>query len=458
MNVQALVEIAYLVSASLFIIGLHDLGSPITARRGNLRASTGMFIAIVVTLLNKSIIDYQIILLGLIIGSILGAIAAKKVKMTAMPQMVGLFNGFGGGASAIISVGEFWMSKEDFIPPYMLVTIVLGLFIGGITFSGSMIAFGKLQKIISLKPIKIPLHQYFSVSLFLSFLIGSGYLIMLRREPLIFLFLIGLSLVLGILFVIPIGGADMPVAIALLNSFSGIAASATGFVIMNNILIISGALVGASGIILTRIMSKAMNRSLKNILFGVFEDRGVSFKSEEKNVNSIGIEEAATMLVYARSLVIVPGYGMAAARAQHVVSEIAEQLEKRGVEVKFAIHPVAGRMPGHMNVLLAEAEVPYDKMYSMEEINPEFSRTDVVLVVGANDIVNPVARHDVNSPLYGMPILDVDKAHNIIVIKRSLNPGYAGIDNELFYKKNTMMLFGDAREVCTRLLNEIRQL
>jgi NAD(P) transhydrogenase subunit beta len=461
---STLTQLAYIVAASLFIIGLHDLNSPATARRGNIRASIGMLIAVIATLVQREIVDYRLILLGIVIGSLIGAVAAKKVKMTAMPQMVGLFNGFGGGASALVAIAEFWRLKgtPEMLPQDTLITILLGLLIGGVTFTGSMVAFSKLQRIISGSPITFPLHQPFNGLLLLSFLAGSTYLLTFSISPDIFIALVAVSLLLGVLFVIPIGGADMPVVISLLNSFSGLAASAAGFVLMNNILIIAGALVGASGLILTQIMCKAMNRSLANVLFGAFgvgeKEEGAIVAPSGKSVRTIDAEEAAMMLAYARSVIIVPGYGMAAARAQHAVRELADQLQSKGVEVKYAIHPVAGRMPGHMNVLLAEADVPYTQLYSMEEINPEFERTDVALVIGANDIVNPAARHNPGSPIYGMPILNVDKARNVIVIKRSLNPGFSGVDNELFYNENTMMLFGDAREAVNKLISEIKQL
>lgn len=459
------IEITYLVAASLFIVGLKQLGSPATARRGNLIAAIGMFLAVVATLLNQSVLNYQMILIGVVIGSLIGAIAAQKVEMTAMPQMVGLLNGLGGAASTLIAVGEYWrlMGTGETIPLDATITIILSVLIGNITLTGSFLAFAKLQGLVSGSPITYPLQQPINVLLLIGFLAGSAYLVTTVSDPTVFLVINGISLLLGVLFVLPIGGADMPVVISLLNSFSGLAASAAGFVLMNNMLIIAGALVGASGIILTQIMCKAMNRSIASVLFGAFGGTtkaagGASGTQQEKIVRSIGAEEGAMMLGYARSVVIVPGYGMAVAQAQHTVRELADQLEKMGVEVKYAIHPVAGRMPGHMNVLLAEANVPYPQLHDMDDINPEFERTDVALVIGANDVVNPAARSDANSPIYGMPILEVDKAQHTIVIKRGMSAGFAGVENELFYKDKTMMLFGGAKDMVAQLVSEVKQL
>jgi NAD(P) transhydrogenase subunit beta len=459
------IEITYLVAASLFIVGLKQLGSPATARRGNLIAAIGMFLAVVATLLNQSVLNYQMILVGVVIGSLIGAIAAQKVEMTAMPQMVGLLNGLGGAASTLIAVGEYWrlMVTGETIPLDATITIILSVLIGNITLTGSFLAFAKLQGLVSGSPVTYPLQQPINVFLLIGFLAGSAYLVTTTADPTVFLVINGISLLLGVLFVLPIGGADMPVVISLLNSFSGLAASAAGFVLMNNMLIIAGALVGASGIILTQIMCKAMNRSIASVLFGAFGGAtkatgGASGTQQDRIVRSIGAEEGAMMLGYARSVVIVPGYGMAVAQAQHTVRELADQLEKMGVEVKYAIHPVAGRMPGHMNVLLAEANVPYPQLHDMDDINPEFERTDVALVIGANDVVNPAARSDANSPIYGMPILEVDKAQHTIVIKRGMSAGFAGVENELFYKDKTMMLFGGAKDVVAQLVSEVKQL
>lgn len=462
------IEITYLVAASLFIVGLKQLGSPATARQGNAVASIGMLLAIAATLLDQQVLNYEMVLLGIAIGSGIGVIAAAKVEMTAMPQMVGLLNGLGGAASALVAIGEFWrlLSLGEEIPTAAIITMILGVFIGGVTLTGSGMAFAKLQELVKGQPITFPLQQPVNLLLLLGFLAGSAYLFLEPQNLAVFLGLVAISLLLGVLFVLPIGGADMPVVIALLNSFSGLAASAAGFVVDNDMLIIAGALVGASGLILTQIMCKAMNRSLVNVLFGAFggltssgTGGGTTTKGAiDKTVRTVDPEEGAMMLGYARSVVIVPGYGMAVAQAQHAVRELADQLERLGVDVKYAIHPVAGRMPGHMNVLLAEANVPYPQLYDMEDINPEFERIDVALVIGANDVVNPAARHDTNSPIYGMPILEVDKAQHAIVIKRSLNTGFAGVDNELFYKDKTMMMFGSARDMIAKLVTEVKQL
>jgi len=459
------IQLAYLVAASLFILGLKNLGSPATARKGNILASVGMLTAVVATLLDQAVLNYSMIFLGLVVGSVIGAIAAYKVEMTAMPQMVGLLNGLGGAASALVAVGEFWrlLNTGEPLSIDAIVVVILGVLIGGITLTGSLVAFGKLQGLISGSPIIFPLQQPLNASLLIGFLIGSAYLFIDPENLTVFLSLVGVSLLLGVLAVIPIGGADMPVVISLLNSLSGIAASAAGFVVTNNILIIAGALVGASGLILTQIMCKGMNRTLTSVLFSAFGATssgggGAGAIAGDKAVRTVGADEGAMMLGYARSVVIIPGYGMAVAQAQHAIRELSDQLERLGVDVKYAIHPVAGRMPGHMNVLLAEANVPYPQLYDMDDINPEFDRTDVALVIGANDVVNPAARHDTGSPVYGMPILEVDKAQNTIVIKRSLNPGFAGIDNELFYKDKTMMMFGSARDMVTQLVSEVKQL
>jgi len=460
------IHLVYLAATSLFIVGLKKLGSPATARNGNIMAGIGMLLAVLVTLLDQQVLNYQMILLGVVIGTVIGTLAAYKVKMTQMPQMVGLLNGLGGSASALVAVAEFWrlLGESQTIPLDSSISILLDVLIGGVTFSGSVIAFAKLQGIMSGSPITFPLQQLINVSLLASYIFGGFFLLTAPHNLPIFLSMVLVSLVLGIMLVIPIGGGDMPVVISLLNSFSGLAASAAGFVVMNNMLIISGALVGASGLILTEIMCKAMNRSLFSVLFSAF---GTSSSSSgnldvtstvEKVFHSIDPEEGAMMLGYARSVVIIPGYGMAVAQAQHSVRELADQLEKLGVEVKYAIHPVAGRMPGHMNVLLAEANVPYEQLHDMDDINPQLEKTDVALVIGANDVVNPSARTDEKSPIYGMPILDVDKAKHTIVIKRGMSVGFAGVDNDLFYKNRTTMLFGSAKDMVAKLISEIKQL
>lgn len=458
------IELAYLTAAVCFILGLKKLSSPATARQGNTIAAVGMLLAIAATLLNQSVLNYELILLAIVAGSLIGAIAAQKVAMTAMPQMVGIFNGLGGAASALVAVGEFWRitSSGETASPDTTLTIILGVLIGGVTFTGSLLAFVKLQGLITGSPITFPFQQPFNITLLAAFLIGSGYVLLHPDSISVFLGLIGISLLLGILFVLPIGGADTPVVISLLNSYSGLAASAAGFILGNNMLIISGALVGASGLILTQIMCKAMNRSLANVLFSAFgSDSGAVAGGEavgDRVVHSIDPEEGAMMLGYAKSVVIVPGYGMAVAQAQHTVRELADQLDRLGVTVKYAIHPVAGRMPGHMNVLLAEANVPYDQLYDMDDINAEFDHTDVALVIGANDVVNPAARDNAGSPIYGMPILDVDHAAHTIVIKRGMNAGFAGIENDLFYKDKTFMLFGSAKDMVSKLVSEVKQL
>ncbi|WJI28943.1 NAD(P)(+) transhydrogenase (Re/Si-specific) subunit beta [Thermosynechococcus sp. B3] len=458
-------ELSYLGAAALFILGLKKLGSPATARQGNRLAALGMLIAIVVTLLDRQIISYTGILAAMGLGSVIGAIAAYKVAMTAMPQMVGLLNGLGGAASALVGIGEFCriVAVGEPLTPSTLITIILGVLIGGVTLTGSLVAFGKLQGLISGTPIIFPMQQAINLGLLVAFLVASGWVWLDPSQMPIFWGLVAIASILGVLFVLPIGGADMPVVISLLNSLSGLAASAAGFIVGNSMLIIAGALVGASGLILTQIMCKAMNRSLANVLFGGFGSSTTgsaegSVHATAKSVRTIDPEESAMILGYAKSVVIVPGYGMAVAQAQHSVKELADQLERLGVDVKYAIHPVAGRMPGHMNVLLAEANVPYPQLKDMEDINPEFEHVDVALVIGANDVVNPAARTNPGSPVYGMPILDVDRARHTIVIKRSLNPGFAGIDNELFYKDRTLMLFGNAKEVLNQLIAEVKHL
>lgn len=459
----AVVTLIYLVSAAFFILGLRNLGSPATARRGNLLASIGMLIAIVVTLLNAGVLNYELIAVGLLLGAVLGALAARLVKMTAMPQMVGLFNGFGGGASALVAIAAYFngFSLGQLSLP-TTITILVGLLIGGITLTGSLVAFGKLQGLISGAPKTFPLQQAVNAALLVLFVGLGGYLVASGIQLPLFLILVVIALVLGVLIVIPIGGADMPVVISLLNSFSGLAASAAGFILGNEILIVAGALVGAAGLVLTQIMTKAMNRTLPNVLFGAVgvdtKAPGGTAATGDKTVRSIDPEEAALLLGYARSVIIVPGFGMAAAQAQHAVADLANQLEDRGVNVRYAVHPVAGRMPGHMNVLLAEANVPYTMLHDMDDINPDFQRADVALIIGANDVVNPAARHDKGSPIYGMPILNADEAKHIIVMKRSLNPGFSGVDNELFYHERTMMLFGDARDKVMELVAEVKQL
>jgi NAD(P) transhydrogenase subunit beta len=465
MDLSTWVEIAYLLSAVLFVVGLKRMQSPATARPGNALAAVAMLVAILATVVDNQILDWTWILVGVLVGGLAGGIAARTVKMTAMPEMVGAFNGFGGGASALVAAAEFVRLHDTggVLDLRSGGTIALSMLIGAVTFSGSFVAFGKLNGTVTGNPVTFPLQKTFNALLFVALLVLGGAIAMGAALgglglPTVFLIFTGLSLLLGILLVIPIGGADMPVVISLLNSYSGLAASAAGFVLGNMVLIISGALVGSAGMILTMLMCKAMNRSLANVAFGAFGSEGAkaSITSGDKSVTAVDAEQAALVLAYAQSVIIVPGYGLAVAQAQHDLKKVADLLEARGVDVRYAIHPVAGRMPGHMNVLLAEADVPYDKLFDLDEINDDFPRTDVALIVGANDVVNPDARNP-DSIIAGMPILDVDKAKHAIVIKRSLSPGFAGIDNPLFYLDNTMMFFSDAREAMSGLAKEVRE-
>lgn len=454
-------DILYLISAGLFIIGLKQLSSPKTARKGNALAMLGMFIAVVVTLVDKNILDYTYIIAGVVIGSFIGAVSAKKVEMTAMPQMVALFNSFGGAASALVAFAQFLRVPSGSGPmdAVFITTIILSVLIGTVTFTGSIIAFAKLQGIMRGAPIIFKGQLALNILLLIAMAV-LGVLVGLGNSPLLFMLaIVFISGLLGILSVIPIGGADMPVVISLLNSYSGLAAATTGFVIGSNMLIIAGSLVGASGLILTNIMCKAMNRSLANVLFGgVGSDGGApsAGSGEKKQVTGYSAEDAVPMLETAQSVIIIPGYGLAVAQAQHALRELASLLEKQGIEVRYAIHPVAGRMPGHMNVLLAEANVSYDALFEMDDINDDFQHTDVVLVIGANDVINPIARTKKDSPLYGMPILNADKTRTVMIIKRSLSVGFAGEDNPLFYDKKTMMLFGDAKKMVTELVNNLK--
>ena len=460
---HAIASLLYLLASVLFIIGLRRLSNPATAVAGNRLSSVGMLIAIVVTLLDQGILSYGVIAAGLLIGSALGLWMARSVKMTAMPQMVALLNGLGGGASLLVGMGEFLISELQGrqLAIDTSVTIQLSILIGAVTLSGSLIAFGKLQELLSGRPIVFPGIKVVNALLLLA-IVGLSIYQVSTADSLLWPFYLvcALSLLLGVLVVLPIGGADMPVVISLLNSYSGIAAAMTGFVIRNDVLIISGALVGSSGIILSQIMCKAMNRSLANVLFGAFGSGGGSAtggrSAEGLSVKQISVEDAALQLAWAKLVIVVPGYGLAVAQAQHLVRELGDQIEKRGGEVKYAVHPVAGRMPGHMNVLLAEANVPYDKLFDMEQVNGEFERADVALVIGANDVVNPAARTDPGSPIYGMPILNADYARSVIVLKRGMGSGFAGIENDLFYNPKTSMLFGDAKQSLTQLVSEIK--
>ncbi|MBF1800642.1 NAD(P)(+) transhydrogenase (Re/Si-specific) subunit beta [Alcanivorax sp. ST75FaO-1] len=452
------IDIAYLISAVLFVLGIKGLTKPKTAVRGNMLAAAGMGVACVVTLLHRDIVTYEIIIAGVIVGGVIGAILAKKVQMTAMPQLVALLNGFGGGASFAVAAAEFFRGGH----PDMVGIIATGaaVLIGAVTLTGSFVAFAKLQELIGGKPMGFPGMKLVNALLLIGSLVAIGYLVMNPGTPLVFWALAIAAAILGVLLVLPIGGADMPVVIALLNSYSGIAASAAGFVMGNSALIVTGSLVGASGLILTQIMCKAMNRSLTNVLFGVMAEAGEAMDQDEVyegKIKSTSAEEVAMVLETAQRVVIVPGFGLAMAQAQHAVRELADTIESHGGEVEYAIHPVAGRMPGHMNVLLAEAEVPYDKLKDMDTINPTFEQTDVAIVLGANDVTNPLAREDKGSPIYGMPILNVDKAKTVVVVKRSLSPGFAGLPNPLFAKDNTLMLFGDGKGAVVDITTALKE-
>ena len=455
-------NIVYLISASLFIVGLKRLASPITARNGNRLASLGMLIAIVLTILKYTDNNFEWIILGIVIGGLLGIILSKYVQMTAIPQLVAIFNGFGGGASALVAIYEILYQKESVISIFVLAAIVFSTVLGSLTLTGSFIAFGKLQEIIPTRPILFPLRNYLNSLLLLLIIFLAVIMVIPNFSSLNILYiLIVLSLLAGILIVIPIGGADMPVIIALLNSYSGIAAAGAGFVLNNPVLIISGSLVGASGLILTRIMIKAMNRSLANVILGGLgseEGSQQTNSNENRPVKSLNTEDAAMILGYAENVIFVPGYGLAVAQAQHQINELANMLKDNGANIKYAIHPVAGRMPGHMNVLLAEANIPYNELKDLDEINSEFDNADVAVVVGANDVTNPIARTDPSSPIYGMPILNVDKAKSVIVLKRSMASGFAGIENELFFLDKTSLLFGDARDSIEKMTREIKNL
>lgn len=444
------INFIYLGAAVLFMLGLKYLSSPATAKFGNKISMTGMGVAIAATLFYPDIVTYKWIILGFVIGGGIGAVAAIRVQMTSMPEMVALFNGCGGGASALVALAEFQTNATG-MASFELTTLLLSIIIGSLTFTGSLIAFGKLQGLVPSRPVVYKGQQIVNGILLLVMIFLAVSVFRDTANLPYFYILLGLSLVLGVLSVIPIGGADMPVVISLLNSYSGLAVAMTGFALNNNALIVTGSLVGAAGLILTKIMCDAMNRSLANVLFGAFgavDEAAVAAAaaSATGSVKGYDVEDVAMVLENATSLIIVPGYGMAAAQAQHAVRELGDYLQDEGVEVRYAIHPVAGRMPGHMNVLLAEADVSYDLLFAMEDINDDFSTTDVALVIGANDVVNPAAKTNPASPIYGMPVLNVEEAQTVIVLKRSMNPGFAGIENELFLEDNTMMLFGDAKK------------
>ena len=458
------IQFAYLIASVLFIIGIKKMNKTSEARAGNQLSAVGMFIAILATVVQVEALSLIYIFVCIVIGSAIGLYVAYKVEMTQMPEMVALFNGFGGLASVAVSISDYWLKSQENSLDIDIITgvsIVLSIFIGGITFTGSMIAWGKLSGKVNGNAIIFGGQHPLNLLLFVASIVASVLAVMYQAEPIYVLILTALSLLLGVLTVIPIGGADMPVVISLLNSYSGMAACTTGFVLNNNVLIVAGALVGASGIILTNIMCKAMNRSLVSVLLGGFGTTTSSVAAEggsEIVVKEVGVEEAAMLFDSASSVIVVPGYGMAVAQAQHVIRELSELCEKRNIDFRFAIHPVAGRMPGHMNVLLAEANVPYDKLVEMDDINDDFSNTDVVFIVGANDVVNPAARTNPQSPIFGMPILNADKARTVIVSKRSMGKGYAGVENELFGYPNCLMLFGDAKQTITKLVGEMKEM
>ncbi|MFN2398330.1 MAG: NAD(P)(+) transhydrogenase (Re/Si-specific) subunit beta [Gemmatimonadaceae bacterium] len=458
---EYMTQAAYLAASFLFILGLRSLSSPESARRGMQQAGLGMLLAIVGTLVLHEIVRYEWIFAGLAIGSVIGALMAIYMPMTAMPQRIALSHSFGALAATLVGVGEYLL-HSDSLGPGKMTALGFEVMFGSLTVTGSLMAFGKLQELVPTRPITYKLQNASNIAMFVVAVGCFMYLIFDPTQQTVFWVMATIGLMLGVLMVLPIGGADMPVVLSLLNSYAGLASAATGFAINNNVLIICGALDGTSGLLLSILMSKAMNRSFANVIFGAFGGTATAALTEKSSagltVRSVSIEDAAIQLAYARSVIVVPGYGMAVAQAQQQVRELADIIEKKGGDVRFAIHPVAGRMPGHMNVLLAEADVPYAKLYDMEGINDDFERADVALVVGANDVVNPAARNDAGSPIYGMPILNVDKARSVIVLKRSMNPGFAGIENELFYLPKTAMLFGDAKTSLSKLVQAAKEL
>jgi len=461
---QNVVNLMYVVASVGLILGIKGLSHPATARRGNFLAAAGMTIAVAFTFASPEIDKYWLIIVGIAIGAVIGAVSARKVKMTAMPQMVALFNGVGGGAAALIAAAEFHRlaPAPDHIAGDTIAAILFSALIGSISFTGSLIAFAKLQELMTGSPITFPGQQVVNGFVLVAGL-GCAIAAGATEAGVWMVLLLVLALLFGALLVLPIGGADMPVVISFLNAFTGLAAASSGFVLDNTALIIGGSLVGASGTLLTILMSRAMNRSLANVLFSAFGQApsggaAVVAGTDGQAVREVSADDLAVMLAYARQVMVVPGYGLAVAQAQHAVRELADLLDSRGVQVKYAIHPVAGRMPGHMNVLLAEADVPYPQLLDMEDANPEFPRTDVALVIGANDVTNPAARTNRDSPLYGMPILDVDRAANVVVLKRSMSPGFAGVDNELYFNPRCAMLFGDAKASLEKLIVAARAL
>src|SRR6202165_5975204 len=460
---SALTTLGYMLTAISFMFGIQLLRSPATARQGNRVPAVGMLLVLgIPAALTHNTNNWPLIIPPILVGTAGGAVSARLVRMTAMPQMVALFNGMGGGSAALIATQDFRTAvASGTAHPDVTLAIMVSCIIGSLSFAGSLVAFAKLQELMPGRPLKYQLQSAVNGLLLVVILALGVYLIVGDQNLALFTVFIVLSLILGVLFVVPIGGADMPVIISLLNSFTGLAAASTGFVLSNDVLIVSGALVGASGTILTLAMSRAMNRSLFNVLFSGFGAKveapgGGAAGAEGGTIHPTTVEDVAPLLAFAQLVIFVPGYGMAVARAQHDVKELADQLEKRGVQVEYAIHPVAGRMPGHMNVLLAEANVPYPQLKEMDAVNPDFPRADVAVVIGANDVVNPAARTEPGSPIYGMPILNVDQAKTVVVLKRSMAPGFAGVDNPLFYKPNTLMLFGEARESIANLTAEVK--
>jgi NAD(P) transhydrogenase subunit beta len=452
-------QVAYLIAALSIVGSIKWLSSPTTARKGVFAGQIGMLLAVVGTLLRHEVVNYEWILICIFIGSAIGVPLAYLMPMTAVPQLTALSHAFGAFAAALVGTAEYYryISAGQAIPAFTMTALVIESVLGYLTFTASILAFGKLQELVPTRPLTYRGQNFVNLALF-AFALALGIWMIAETTPAwVFPTFIGLSLLFGVLLIMPIGGGDMPTVIALLNSYAGASCAAMGFALSNRLLIIAGALNAASGFILSVIMCKAMNRSFANVLFGAFGQvqEGAAAKVSSKPVHSATAEDAAAIMSGARTVIVVPGYGMAVAQAQHKLRELTDALTGRGVDVRFAIHPVAGRMPGHMNVLLAEADIPYDRLHEMEEINPDFAETDVALVIGANDVVNPAARHDKNSPIYGMPILDVDKAQTVMVIKRSMNPGFAGIDNELYYMDRTLMLFGDAKSFVSDIVKEL---
>lgn len=463
--IQNILEISYLIASVTFIMGLRMMSNPKSARKGNLVAAAGMAIAIAGTIFlyengsgytSREGLKMALIFAAILVGTVIGWMTAKKVQMTKMPELVSMFNGMGGACAALIGLMEFHHNVGNTGPQ---MAVVLGMIIGSVSFSGSIVAFLKLNGTMN-KPVRLPSYNIINTIIMIGVLAYGAFMIFSGTDSSVLLYLLfALALFYGVMFVIPIGGADMPVVISLLNSFTGLAAAFGGFLYDNKVMLTGGILVGSAGTLLTIVMCKAMNRPLSNVIFGAFgasDATAVAGSSMQGSIKDINVNDAAVLMNYSKKVIIVPGYGLAVAQAQHVIHELETLLEERGVEVKYAIHPVAGRMPGHMNVLLAESNVDYGKLVEMEEINPEFATTDVVLVVGANDVVNPAAKNDPSSPIYGMPILDVENAQHILVNKRSMNAGYAGIENELFYNPKTSMLFGDAKDVLTKLVSELK--